>query len=262
MLSMPPATMMSALPATRRSCASMAASIAEPHILLTVMQPVPRGRPAFSAAWRAGACPCPAGSTQPMIAWSTHAGSTLARAIAALITTLPRSLADRVAKSPWRPPIGVRAAPTIAIGSFCIGSRVLVLRSASVRSVLFSGTRRGARRLACAPRPAHQLPAAIRADPVQRIRAGRAERALVTADVRSIVVGGKRPRATFAALAHFQSHVWFPGYFVSLKISRPISIRRISEVPWVIWPWPPLRDLTFAPLMLASSDRPKAISSR
>src|SRR5258708_23259143 len=51
----------------------------------------------------------------------------------------------------------------------------------------------------------------------------------------------------------------FPRYFVSLNSSRPISMRRISLVPWAIWPRPPLRDLTFAALMLASSDRPKVL---
>src|SRR5437773_2351613 len=55
MLSMPPATMMSALPAMSASCASIAASIAEPHILLTVVQAVASGKPAFSEACRSQA---------------------------------------------------------------------------------------------------------------------------------------------------------------------------------------------------------------
>ena len=120
MLSMPPATMMSALPAMSASCASMAASIAEPHILLTVVQPVANGKPAFSEACRAGAWPCPAGNTHPMMTSSTASAAMPARSTAALIATLPRSLADKDAKSPCRPPIGVRTAPTIAMGSLCI----------------------------------------------------------------------------------------------------------------------------------------------
>ena len=55
MLSMPPATMISALPATIRSCASMAAFIAEPHILDRVVQFVDSGRPPLIDACRAGA---------------------------------------------------------------------------------------------------------------------------------------------------------------------------------------------------------------
>jgi hypothetical protein len=55
MLSMPPATTMSAAPATSASCAIIAAFIAEPHILFTVVQPVESGMPALSDACRAGA---------------------------------------------------------------------------------------------------------------------------------------------------------------------------------------------------------------
>ena len=50
MLSMPPATMIFALPASRRSCASMTAFMPEPHILLMVTAPVAAGSPAPSAA--------------------------------------------------------------------------------------------------------------------------------------------------------------------------------------------------------------------
>ena len=52
----------------------MAAFIPEPHILLIVVQPVPSGSPAPSDAWRAGAWPWPAGSTQPMITSCTSSG--------------------------------------------------------------------------------------------------------------------------------------------------------------------------------------------
>ncbi len=45
-----------------------------------------------------------------------------ARSTAALIATAPRSLAASEEKSPWNPPIGVRAAPTMTIGSLSHGS--------------------------------------------------------------------------------------------------------------------------------------------
>ena len=48
------------------SWANIAAFMPEPHILLTVVQPAASGRPAPRAAWRAGAWPSPAGSTQPI----------------------------------------------------------------------------------------------------------------------------------------------------------------------------------------------------
>ena len=152
---MPPATTMSAEPATIRSCASIAAFMADPHILLTVVQPALSGTPALSDACRAGACPWPAGNTLPMITSSTSAGATPARSIAALIATAPRSLAESDANSPSSAPIGVRAAPTMTIGSFSI-----------------------AQLLPWSPLPAFD-----------------------------------------------------DAYFVSLKSSRPISIRRISDVP-------------------------------
>ena len=51
----------------------MVASIAEPHILLTVVQPAER-QPALSAACRAARLALPAGSTQPISVLSTSAG--------------------------------------------------------------------------------------------------------------------------------------------------------------------------------------------
>ncbi len=100
MLSMPPATMISALPAMIASCPSIVAFIAEPHIFDSVVQLVDNGRPAFSEAWRAGACPCPAIRQLPKISSSTSAGAMPARSTAALIATAPRSLAASEAKSP------------------------------------------------------------------------------------------------------------------------------------------------------------------
>src|SRR5579859_478938 len=117
MLSMPPATITSALPASSKSWASMAAFMPEPHILLTVVHSTPSGRPAPRAAWRAGACPCPAGSTQPMMASSTASADRPERFSAASMAAAPSLGAATSLKSPCRPAIGVRAAPTMTIGS-------------------------------------------------------------------------------------------------------------------------------------------------
>ena len=112
--------MTSELPAFNASYAYMAARIPEPHILLTVVQPTATGRPAPSAAWRAGACPCPAGSTQPMMTSSTSSAFTPARSSAAPIATEPSWWADIDDNSPWNAPIGVRAPATMTIGSWSI----------------------------------------------------------------------------------------------------------------------------------------------
>src|SRR3989442_855043 len=117
---MPPATMISFVPQARRSCANIAAFIPEPHILFTVVQPAARGRPAPSEAWRAGAWPCPAGSTQPMITSCTSSGEILARSTAARIAAAPSSGAAKPFSSPWKAPIGVLAAATMTIGSGCM----------------------------------------------------------------------------------------------------------------------------------------------
>ena len=101
--------MMSAVPAASASCAMIAACMPEPHILLTVVASTDFGRPAWMAAWRAGAWPRPAGSTQPMTICSTASGSALARATAARTAAAPRSVAFTGAKTPWKPPMGVRA---------------------------------------------------------------------------------------------------------------------------------------------------------
>src|SRR5258708_520370 len=117
---MPPATMISFVPQARRSCANIAAFIPEPHILFTVVQPAARGRPAPSEVWRAGAWPCPAGSTQPMITSCTSSGEILARSTAARIAAAPSSGAAKPFSSPWKAPIGVLAPATMTIGSGCM----------------------------------------------------------------------------------------------------------------------------------------------
>ena len=67
MLSMPPATTTSASPARIAWAASMTAFSPEPHTLLTVKAAMVSGRPALSAACRAGFWPTPACRTLPMM---------------------------------------------------------------------------------------------------------------------------------------------------------------------------------------------------
>src|SRR5450830_579246 len=115
---MPPATTTSALPASKVSCANMVVCMAEPHIFDRVTAPVESGKPALRKAWRAGAWPWPAIRQLPKNTCSTASGATPDRSTAARMATAPRSLAVLLAKSPWKAPMGVRAAPTITIGSF------------------------------------------------------------------------------------------------------------------------------------------------
>src|SRR5258706_2010722 len=115
--SMPPATMTRSFSARRASWASIAAFIPEPHILFTVVQPAASGRPSPRDAWRAGAWPWPAGSTQPMMTSCTSSGRILARSTAARMAAAPSSGAAKLFSSPWKAPIGVRAAETMTIGS-------------------------------------------------------------------------------------------------------------------------------------------------
>ena len=114
MLSIPPATTSSASPARIAAAASMIALRPEPQTRLIVVAGVVSGRPAVSAAWRAGACPAPACSTWPIRTSSTSAvaGSRPARSTAARIATAPSSVAGTPASAPPNLPIGVRAADT------------------------------------------------------------------------------------------------------------------------------------------------------
>ena len=89
----------------------------EPHILLTVVQGVPTGMPAASAACRAGAWPRPADNTQPINTWPTSAASISDAAIALAIAAAPSAGAVVPASAPWNAPIGVRFAATITMGS-------------------------------------------------------------------------------------------------------------------------------------------------
>src|SRR3984893_6758437 len=117
MLSMPPETTISAEPALMMSCASMVAFMPEPQTLLMVVAPVASGSFAPRAACRAGAWPCPAGSTQPMNTSSMRSGVSFARSTAAPITWEPRLWALNGDRSPWNRPSGVLAAETMTTGS-------------------------------------------------------------------------------------------------------------------------------------------------
>src|SRR5574343_38336 len=118
--SMPPTTVMSDEPARMPSWPTMVAFMPEPHTLLTIAQPADSGRPACRAAWRTGACPRPAGSTQPIRTSFTRLASMPARSTAALMAAAPSCGAVRPPKAPWKAPIGVRAADTMTIGSFML----------------------------------------------------------------------------------------------------------------------------------------------
>src|SRR5579871_5633572 len=71
------------------------------------------GTPAPMAAWRAGACPRPAGSTHPMITSCTSAGGSAAASSAPRIAVAPSCGAATGANTPWKAPIGVRRAATM-----------------------------------------------------------------------------------------------------------------------------------------------------
>src|SRR6056297_3230253 len=90
----------------------------EPQTLLTVVQPTASGNPAARAAWRAGAWPRPAGSTQPMMASETSSGATPASSMAARIATAASCGAGTGLKPPWKAPMGVRRAAAMTMVSW------------------------------------------------------------------------------------------------------------------------------------------------
>src|SRR5512144_2430856 len=113
--SMPPATTTLAEPALIRSLASMIAFMPEPQTLLIVVQPADFGSPAASAAWRAGAWPRLAGSTQPMITSFTSSAGTPACSSAALIAVAPSTVVGTPVNWPSMEPIAVRLAPAMTM---------------------------------------------------------------------------------------------------------------------------------------------------
>ena len=117
MLSMPPATTMAASPSARMSCASITLFMPDPQTLLTVVAGTLSGRPPAIPAWRAGAWPSPADSTQPISSSEASPGGTPQAASAARIAIPPSSGAASPRSPPWNAPIGVRRAATTTTGS-------------------------------------------------------------------------------------------------------------------------------------------------
>ncbi len=109
MLSIPPATAISASPARISAAASIIALRPDPQTRLIVVALVVTGSPARSAAWRAGAWPTPAWRTWPMRTSSICVPSgRSARSTAARMATPPSSTAGVVDRRPPNLPIGVR----------------------------------------------------------------------------------------------------------------------------------------------------------
>src|SRR5690606_9945198 len=113
--SMPPAPTIEAEPALIRSWPSMIAFMPEPQTLLMVVQPAEVGRPAASAAWRAGAWPRLAGSTQPMITSDTSAAGTPDCSSAAPMAAAPRVGVGTPLNWPRKEPMAVRLAATMTM---------------------------------------------------------------------------------------------------------------------------------------------------
>src|SRR5690606_17933778 len=113
MFSMPPATTTSASPSRISWAAIMMAFMPLAHTLFTVVAGMFSGSPAAMEAWRAGAWPRLACSTQPMITSFTSCASTPDRSTAALMAVAPSSVAGTVESAPPKEPMGVRTADTI-----------------------------------------------------------------------------------------------------------------------------------------------------
>src|SRR5690242_9132894 len=158
--SMPPATTTAAEPALIRSWPSMIDFMPEPHTLLMVVQPTAGGRPAPSEAWRAGAWPRLAVSTQPMITSLTSVGATPDCSSAARIAVAPRVGVGTPVNWPRKEPMAVRLAPAMttsdmgflreAWGAPCAPWTIAHYRSPCRSAANHIATRPRAR-FACAP---------------------------------------------------------------------------------------------------------------
>src|SRR5216117_917758 len=94
----------------------MTAFMPEPQTLLMVVQGSEVGKPAASTAWRAGALPTPAGSTQPRIASLKSSPFTADCSTAAAIAAAASCGEVNDLNWPWKAPIGVRLAAAMTIG--------------------------------------------------------------------------------------------------------------------------------------------------
>src|SRR6266404_2299194 len=145
MLSMPPATTMSASPSAIDCAASATALSPEPHALLIVYPGTSFGIPALRYATRAGFRPRPAVSTLPRITSSTWSpGRPPARRSASRMTIAPSSGAGVCASAPPSVPIAVLVAPTMT-AFFIRASSRRVHAKAGVQ-LLHPATRRSNRR--------------------------------------------------------------------------------------------------------------------
>lgn len=90
--------------------ARVMALIPEEQTLLMVVQSVDKGRPARTAAWRAGAWPRPAEQTLPKYTEWMDSGGSDALSKAALMAMEPSWVAERWEREPWKEPSGVRQA--------------------------------------------------------------------------------------------------------------------------------------------------------
>src|SRR3954451_21900106 len=91
------------------------ARIEDPNTLLIVSAGTSIGRPAPTAACRAGAWPAPACSTCPMITYSTSPPSRPLRSRPARIASAPSSVAEWCLRPPPSLPNGVRTAEMITV---------------------------------------------------------------------------------------------------------------------------------------------------
>src|SRR5215216_86913 len=113
--SIPPVTTTSTSPARIIESAISTARIDDAQTLLIVSAGVSIGRPAETAACRAGACPVPPWSTWPMITYCTSVGSIPARLRPAPIAIAPSCGASYAFRPPPSFPNGVRTALTITL---------------------------------------------------------------------------------------------------------------------------------------------------
>src|SRR5690606_12900148 len=93
----------------------MLALMPAPPSLLMVVAPAAWGMPAPRGAWRAGAWPRPAGSTQPMTTSSTWSAARLACASAPSMAVAPRVGVGTPVNWPRNEPMAVRLAPTMTM---------------------------------------------------------------------------------------------------------------------------------------------------
>src|SRR5262245_47503896 len=115
MLSMPPATTISASSALIAWAASITALRPEPQTLLTVCAGTASGSPERSATCRAGFMPWPAWRTAPRMTSSTWSRRTPERATASRTATVPSSTAETSLKAPPKVPMGVRHPPRMTM---------------------------------------------------------------------------------------------------------------------------------------------------